>query len=675
MLLPGEAIVVRDSKLLAKLGDAASELVDDLEDRYRPLFRDIQIWHQNYEALPLQTVKNFPFANASTVIVPLARTMVDAAVARLYTGMFSAGHRVWEARTENEDNMSLARNMKRYVNWQADNNDFNFRVPSYDWLLELCIAGSSVLAGNWRTEERYTFIRQGSGKDRRIVAVPVPLARGPIIEHTPREGILWDTAFPVRFAPAVVRELSLSWSEICRRAEQDIRESERLGLAPTWIEDQVKAIKGQGGRDHAPSEQVRRAKRDHDSQKRTEERSGAPYDIREIHADWPVMLELGFDERQLDIETAPHMPIVITLHRKSRRVVRLNAAPYFHPGKPFFDGYYRKRSGRGHSVGIVKRLEQLQLAATTIFNQQIDAQTRANSVFAKTGDRRHLEQPIDPSRPIYDPSNTFTPLALPGSQFSNIQLLQVIQAMSERDIGQSDPAFGRETRLGGHSAPATTTLALLSQADTLLGPTRDLVRQSISAVGEFIATLDQQFETDEEGKINRVLGEHDGEVVKQFLFPTEAIPGNYQFNVRGLSQDLNPDTQMNRAVVVSNMNQNYWAFVLRATQAMTQLNAAPLPQQIKLLNLQAWAKSIQSQTEAHERFLEAADIDDIQKFTLALQQGEQQRTAGIRDFAERAGELAGNQGAPPGAGVGGPQAALLGGAPGTNGGTPPPGLA
>jgi hypothetical protein len=357
----------------------------------------------------------------------------------------------------------------------------------------------------------------------------------------------------------------------------------------------------------------------------------------------------------------PEIALVVTHHRKRKLNLRIHAEPYFTPYKPFFDGFYRKRSGRGHSVGAVKRLEGLQSAMTTIFNQGIDCQTRANSVFAQTTVRRLVDEPIDPAHPLFVPDmNSYQPLKLADAPFANLQLLNVAEAMAEKSMGQGDPQFGRETRMGGHpspatstTSPATSTIAMMQNADLLTGPMRDLVRTQLSRAGEFIATIDQQFEADEDGKIQRVLGTEDAETVSEFLFPTEPIPGNYQFNVRGLSQDLNPDAKMNKAVMVSQMNANYWSMILRATEALLKSLQVPAPQELQAVQLKAFSGFIRAQTESHLDFLEAADVDDIHKFVLAFERNESRTNEAIRAFAGRAGELAGPGTPPQGGGVAG----------------------
>lgn len=650
-LFPSTPIHIPDAAKRRRFAGIISEIITDLERENGPLFDAISVWWRNYEAIPRQQVKNHPFKNASNVVVPIAQMMVDALVARAWTALYAAGHRVWQARTENESNRHLALNMARYINWQADGNDFSFRVPSHDWILEMVAIGSSVLSGNWRTDERYAFTRQGRGKERRIKAQKVRFARGPILEHTPREQILWDTSYLIQEAPMVVRELALSWSKVAYAAKNDPLKG--------WDLDAVESIRQSGGA-QGPSENVRAEKRQHDQKRRTLNRATSDHDIREVHLDWPLLAEAGVEPHDLATPTTrkldtPEIPLVVTHHRKDRLNLRIGAEPYFVPYKPFFDIFYRKRSGRGHSVGLVKKLEGLQSGTTTIYNQGIDAQTRANSFFAQTTVRRLVDEPIDPAHPLFVPDmNSYAPLNIQGSDFGNIQLLQASQAIAERIAGQGDPQFGRETRMGGHPSPATSTIAMMQNADLLSGPMRDLVRAQLSRAGEFIASLDQQFEMNEDGKIPRVLGEIDAQHVSSFLFPTEPIPGNYQFNVRGLSQDLNPDAKMNRAVMVSQMNTNYWAGVLRATEAlMRSLQVPNTPPEFQAIQLKSFTGFIRSQTQAHLDFLEAADVDDTERFVLALERNELNTGQALRAFAGQAGELAGPRALGPRPGVAG----------------------
>ena len=661
-LTPGQPIQIKDSAQLAKLGGEISERLDDLERLNTALFDDIRIWWKQYEAIPRLSQKNFPFRGASNIVIPVTKIHVEAMLARTMDKVFAEGHRVWDMRTENEGHEDLGHNLVRYMNWQADDNDFDFRTAMEDWLREFFVLGSAVFAGNWREVRGNVFMGKAGGKFK---TAPILYQRGPVVEHLPRHLAQWDHSTTIQDAPFFSRQYDLGWACLMQRASAD-KES--------WYGDSIRAIEGSKGAD-GPAEDVRSELARMDSQQTDTTRqlaNGKGYDIREVQIHWPLhqlkhlnpsdLYKTNGKAMDMSAESID-LPLVATIHRKTRRILRLVASPYHTPGFPFFEGYYSKRPGRGHSVGAAKELEQLQAGITTVANQAMDAQTRANAIFAKTKDQRHLEQPIDPQAPIYDPSNSYEPLKIPGADFTNFNMLQFFQGVSERLTGQGDAQFGRETNMGGHPSPATSTMAMLQNADVLLAPRHGQVAKVLSRVGMFLATVNQQFETDEDGKLNRVLGEIDGEMVGNFLFPTEPIPGNYLFSVKGLSRSLNSQTRFERSMQLMQVNDRYWAGNVAATRALAESLQLPLPDPIKQAQVNAYLQFLFSRNETYKDLLQAADVDDVEKFLFSIENF----TGDNKDALE---SFIGNQAAPPQqpgamAGAGGAQGlpAMVGGAP------------
>jgi hypothetical protein len=629
---------------------------EDLEEQNGPLFRAIKIWWKNYEAEPRASVKNTPFKNASNVVIPLIKIMSDSLSARSMSAMFGKGHRYVAAVTENENNVSMANNLARGFNWAAQGNDFHFLPVIYDWLGELFPLGSSVIACGYRRDIRPVFY--GSGITEETRANPkhhqVEFSRGVFFENSPRENYLWDTNFEIGHAPVVVRKHSYSWSQLNTMALFD----------KAWRKEAIESIRGKGDvYSGSASDEIARAKAASDG--RGEERADhrAPHDVREIHIDWPILGRLGLQKFGDEDLGTPNLPIVIHYHPKTRTVLRIVAEPYHLPHKPFFDGFFRKRTGRGHSIGVAKDLEMLQSVQTTLFNQAIDSRTRANAMWAKTTDARLLKTPLDPSHPIL--VNTMDDLELlttPTQEFSDLSLINAANIVAERLIGQSDPAMGRETRHGGHPSPATSTLALLEQSGIMSSGTDLMLRDKVTQMAQAWAILTQQFETNEDGKLQRTFGVEDAAEMERFLFPTEPIPGNYQFKLVAMSASLNPDAEMSRAVTVAGMLNNYWGFVLRGIQAIENPQVGPM--------LKAgWTQAIESATSIYSKFLEAANVDDMEKFLAELNkfgpdsaQQLGQFAGGVREMAAAQGSVApaGNGGLAPGnaAGAGAPNAGL-----------------
>jgi len=296
----------------------------------------------------------------------------------------------------------------------------------------------------------------------------------------------------------------------------------------------------------------------------------------------------------------------------------------------------------------------MQRGMTASLNQAIDARTRANAIWAKTKRKDYLNKPIDPSHPIYDPDMaSFEAFNLPTATFDDQRIMTVIQTIAERQTGQSDPALGRETRQGGHPSPARTTAALLQQSDLMQETGKEQIRLQYGRLGEAIASLYQQFEANSDGKIQRVLGEVDAQRVEGFLFPEEPVSGTLEFDVLALSGDNNPEEKMNRAVLISQMNQNYWLGIVKAVSFLENPQVGPIVKK-------AVIEGIRAQTKAHVQFLDAGDIDDIEHYVLTLGDQAQTNSSDLQQATQRATELAQSRM--------GPQANGMGG-----GGTPPQG--
>lgn len=597
-LLPGQSLISSmDEDTLNHLGGHLLDLAQDLEYQNDTYIKNIRVYWDWYDAKPRVKEKNTPFRKASNVVVPVIGMMTDAMVSQSLSAFTAAGDRFWQARIENEGNELVAQNMARYINWQA-RNDFNWVGTLAGWLPEVYLLGSSVLAFSYRREMRPMFYGPGATRTERLKYKVIEMLRGPNIEHVPRESMLWDTSYQVQDAPVVARIRQWTYTEMLSFAQMDA----------AWSKKQLAAIEGfEGQESWSTWDSVRASKAQRDERADPQQNHRTPHVVYEMHVDWP-MLGGRFEHPGEESENAVHLPLLIHLHRKTGKILRCVAEPYHLPGKPFLDGYFRKHTGSGHSSGTAKKLEQLQSIETTLYNQAIDAQTRANSIWGMTTDPRLLTEPYDPAHPIkVNDMTAFQPLNIGTSVQPNLALLQAAHTMAERWMGPSDPLMGRETRSGGHPAPATSTLALLEQSTKMSAHTDLLLQDTVGRAGQWLAILDQQFETDEDGKLARVLGQSDAMAVSQFIFPQSPIPGNYFFEVTALSRTDNPDLQMRRALSIAQANNNYWSFIIQGAALLDSPQVGP---RVKAL----YVTAIESMTALYSRFLDAGNVDDMERF-------------------------------------------------------------
>ena len=607
MLEPGQVIRL-DKDSGETLGKQLLELTTDLEDEYRSLLtRDIPVWWRNYYAIPrIKGLKNFPFKGASNVVIPFIQLQSDALISRTFSALFGTGTRIWGTKTEREDLATQAKNVARWAN--DDARRFDYKLAFYDWLAELIPIGSSVLGLRYTKDIRRMFYGSAAARGTKAPESGwVEMSRGVRLEHIPREQVLWDTRYRIWDAPIVIREHCYTKAQLL----QLINQEKAQGLVPSWNEYAVRSLSDNNSSDSSLSSEARKFKNKIDSREERGFRNYGGRDIRECYLQWPVVNSLGFEDPNDPDPNATNLPVVIHMDRETGMILRLVAYPYYLDHWPFYDGFFRKDSGRGHGGGTSQRLWVIQEIIATLFNQSFDSVTRANSIWAKTTDPTWQTREIDPSRFLYVGANIHSveEMKLTPSVQPNIALMNFANIIGERLTGIADPAFGRESRQGGHPSPAASTLALMEQSQILTATTTSLLRDTVSRVGEDWAVLTQQYETNEEGELQRRFGASDAAQMEQLMFPTGPIPGNIQFTLVAMDENFNPDTEMRRAVTVDQMTERFWTLPL---QALTQLNQ--LPPEMRQMFAPVWQGYIKARTETFSRFLEAADIDDIETF-------------------------------------------------------------
>lgn len=634
LIFPGQPLIRKmDSQAVERLGHLLKERITDLEREHAPLFRAMTVWWKWYEATPRDKEKNFPFKGASNVVVPLIGVTCDALAARSVAQATAASPTYWSCRTENEGREATARNMARYLNWQADGNSFSIKHVLNEAFLDMYVCGRAVVAANYRTDVRPFFYgRTPLNGQKRLAKTLLTVNKGPTLEHVAGEHMLWDRRQRIGDAPIVVRKREYQWTELRDMAKLD----------EAWDRDAVEDIKKFPGYYGDEGSTVERVKADLDLRD-TDTLMIQPHDIREVWVDWSLLgnqFEVPGDEEW----GGSQVPLMVHLHMLTGKVLRLVGTPYLLPYKPFID--FKFRSGRG----AAKRLEQLQSMQTTLWNQSIDARTRANAVWAKTRNAKHLRTTLDPSHPVLvDSMDEFETFNLPTSVQQDLPLILAAQQMAERWMGHSDPLLGRETRSGGHPAPATSTLALLEQVNVMSAGTDTVIQEELSRAGEMLAILNQQFHDESDMvRLQQILGESDAAAVVPFLFPDEPVPGNYFFDVVALSRTENPDSQMRRALMVAQAYQNYGALAAQGAMVIDSPQASP---RLKAV----WVKLLDGYGSLMERFLDASNVDDGERFLVELNSiGLDARNAFRQFTAEAAAAAAAAPGGGgPGVGAGG----------------------
>jgi hypothetical protein len=241
-------------------------------------------------------------------------------------------------------------------------------------------------------------------------------------------------------------------------------------------------------------------------------------------------------------------------------------------------------------------------------------------------------------------------MQIPSQPVGDINLMNFINSVSERVTGIADVNLGRETRLGGHPAPATNTLARLQEGAKVMNTRLQLARQLLGQSAEWLLSMYQQFGMGDESRLARRLGPQDAERLRTLTISPEEI----HFDAYAISNNINPDNDRSTAIALTQVSANYYSFVLR----MLSIVENPQIRKLQPVTVSAAIKAIDAYTETYKRVLTASEVDEVDKFIIQLQEAKGQDADAIEQFGQFATDQLATQ---------------LGGA-GQPGAAPPPGI-
>ncbi|OGR29713.1 MAG: hypothetical protein A2139_02395 [Desulfobacca sp. RBG_16_60_12] len=598
------------------LGQAVLELVVSLEAENADLIADKPIHRDWYNAVPDVSVRSSPWPGASNLVIPFIRTMADSLIARAVLTTF-ATNKLWTGSSENDFFRDRLDSWFDFLNYGA-RHGFDTFEPIHDWITEMYIHGHGVLQQVWDDSQRY-IVPPNATKP-----VRVSLGRGPRLRFCPSEYTLYDRENPIAEAEVISIQNNMSWARLTRQAQLS-----------GWDEDCVGKVEGQQGLEGSAA-QVRDQRRSQLGLQRPDS-TREPHDVREVLLDWPLFKSLSrkfADIRSVSIGEhdvgAITTPIIVYLHRKTGEVLHAIHHPYLLPEWNFYECRYRNIDSRG----LAKILEHSQRGMTTGANQAMDAVTFGNSIKAITRDNKLQSKPFTPNQwVITDDIEGFRELTGQKNVMPEMGMLQVLQAIGERVGGQSDPNFGRETRMGGHPQPATNFLGQQANSQVLNTLPMKSIRKALGKVGEHRTIMLQQFEKNQGGWIAKVFDADDAQQIMEVLTSDQVVSGQMRFDVHALSELHNPQEEMNLAI------NTYQLFTQYASNAAKFYEVAANPQAPPDLKKLMYF-SIEGMGEMVKKVLEAAGAEDAEEFVFRLQQGGASGQSLIEAVGPRVRELA-----------------------------------
>jgi hypothetical protein len=446
------------------------ERIQALTDGTRNLFQTkLPEWRRLYEARPLERNRQFPFENASNLVVPIIGIHCDTLHARIMASL-------WKTRPlfysklygqYDKDMDPVRQAWEDYLVYEAtEPEELNLYETESEWVAEIIRYGTSTLkVVNTQRFEDY-FQPAGDG--------------GTVKDGNFHRRVIYDGPCPQKLAyqDFLIPENIPHWQQadlkihIARLTRHDLLLRKQYGV---YDSDAVASILGQPDRT-SPDYVVKQRQEDADA--RTSSQGYAEWDVHECWFCW----------RTTNGDFAPK--IILWYHFKSNTLMR--AVYDFYPDQPFVMGrlLYRDDSIRGY--GLCETLGQFQEELSVIHNQRRDNQTVANTKVWR----------VDPNSKLHEGYKVYPGAMLPADQGEIEPLTQgeVSQLsieeeklsidLAERRSGVSPPMQGMgagsaQGKRGVYSAAGT--LSMLQEGNRRTDSTIADIRYAHARLGQILS--------------------------------------------------------------------------------------------------------------------------------------------------------------------------------------------
>lgn len=632
---PGTPINLTQEQKTA-LGGAIHEILENLESDHDTYIRDTGKHWDWYDAKPLVGQRSYPWAGASNIVVPFIQSQTNPAISKAMLTLFSS--KMWWTSSENKLVREIRQGIFAYLN-RSVTKPFDMEEAVDSWVTEMFVIGESLAGQRWKRDERPMVI-PGQTKPKLI-----NFGEGAEFYHRPREHWLWNRGTHPKDSEFLCEVISTTWTQLQHLAR----------IQDGWDEAALERIRDQRGFEGAIKEAEQRRRRSMGQKETPTNVTFEPYDIRQCSITWPMFRSM--DRRLAELGNITHLrgsavenisvPIQVWVHRKSREVLRAIYYPHLLSEWPVYYIRYRKRPGDdGHSQGMAKGGEHVQRGMSSMFNQGIDALTKANSMNIVTTDANLARRELQPNTiPVVKATDDVRKSVMELGTQKQIQpdmlMVQALDSIGQRLYGQGDAQLGREVSIGGHPSPATNFLGQERQTSILSSRPIKSIRKALSMVGTHRFIMAQQYEKNEDDWMSLVFGKDDAELINRALNSEDPLAATMTMDVHSLSEIHNPDEERQKAVLIDQM---VTAYVNQAMQwlevkskAMQQIGEDG-SEALKQLS-SAIDQALAIKSEVTRLFLEASEVDEIEDFVIKFQEAQEKQLGAFGNLQQAFGQV------------------------------------
>lgn len=638
-----EGVIVPVTLSPEKLKAFSTSLVEDIKEarRARDAYDDKLIkWERQYEAMPEQDIKTFPWKNASNIVAPMTAIAVDAIEARLEAELIAKPEMVVARSLRGDELKDVAEPLERYLNHAArQENDLDTENCLRELLPDTALNGISFIKVPYVYETK--DVPEFNRDTRKVSYRQIVSHNGPKHVWVSVCDILWpEGTVDIQRSRWFAQRFYLEWWQLIERSQNPVYgySRDRCGDIRSYLEKKVpkdvQAHYNVIGFSHEPLERL---------------------ELYEVYIRSDV-------EKKEDYQN-----YIVTIHPESATIIKMIRHFYAHQKRPYVPFFYTKRRKSIVGNGVGAMLERLQDGVTTSLNQMIDNSTAANTVVLKVkkGALRTNEE-IYPMKRLYIDGEIgdVEQFRLGENASGMVNAINILRDYAERRSGVTDYQLGMESTTVGTRATAAGTLSLIQEGNKQIDRHIRLFRNALNELWEMTVVTYQQFAPIR--KIIGLLGKDAEKVIDAFSFPSEWIFDKIAVTVSASTSSANREIEKQNSITLFNMLMGYYEKIVEISMSYPML--PPIPKA-------AIDKALTALNELLEKILRSFDQYDVENFMIMLDEIQRQTAMAGMPGGMPGGPGGNGAGARPPQGVipqpggGGPPGAMVPGAP--PGGGPP----
>lgn len=547
-------------------GELETRLKTFLRDRVRSIRQGLTVlhdervvkWRKNYEGIPAEATREFPFHNASNLVVPIIAIHSDTLLARVMSAIIKVqppwAVRVLAGFKDKPEFADLSGVLEQYLQYVAyEPTELDLYRVYHEWMGETIRYGTSVLKTPIvHEQEDYVVPGDGSGTG------PIEYSTRTIYQG-PRPEKIRFTDFGISPSAKTIEGADFKYHRI-RYQKSDLEYRVYRGHY-----DKAAAQKVMGQPDRTTVDRVR-AEQERDAGTRTPSGYGfAEYDIYEC---W----------FRFRVDDSHYVRCIVWYHEKSNEILRAVFDNY--PDSPFTAARLFYRDDAFHGYGFAEMLEPIADELSTMHNQRRDNVTVCTTKFFL----------VDPDSKLHQGYRIFPSAMLPGLK-DELEAIDMGQPASitideerlslelaEKRTGVSGPIQGTgsgfNTKRGIYTAMGT--MSLLQEGNTRTDLNITDMRDAHTRLGRLLC---REYAVTGLGQRMEAWGDL-GAKIEKALKALEA--GQVVIPITASTSSINREVEKQNDIMLSGLLSRHYGQITQMLQMAGQQAADPrLPDQVR----------------------------------------------------------------------------------------------